>query len=80
MAREFAMRIQEAQDLSKQLQGEDELAHQLRNMIDRLHQMGNLKFASDAKELDKLNSSVIDGLHELELQSEQGSANVAHER
>ena len=67
LAREFAIRIQEAQDLSKHLQGEDALAHQLRNMIDRLHQMGNLKFASDAKELDKLNSSVIDGLHELEL-------------
>jgi hypothetical protein len=67
MAREWAIRIQEAQDLSKHLQGEDELAHQLRNMIDRLHQMGNLKFPSNAKELDKLNSSVIDGLHEIEL-------------
>lgn len=37
-------------------------------MIDRMQQMANLKFASDAQELDKLNSSVIDGFHEFELQ------------
>ena len=68
LAREFAIRIQEAQDLSKHLQGEDQRAQQLGNMIDRMQQMANLKFASDAQELDKLNSSVIDGFHELELQ------------
>ena len=68
LAREIAIRIQEAQDLSKHLQGEEALAHQVRNIIDRLHQMRILKFTSDAKELDKLNTSVIDGLHGLELQ------------
>jgi predicted RNase H-like nuclease (RuvC/YqgF family) len=68
LAREFEMRVQEAQDLSKHLQGEDQHAQQLKNMIDCMQQMGNLKFASDAQELDKLKSSVIDGFRELELQ------------
>jgi predicted RNase H-like nuclease (RuvC/YqgF family) len=67
LAREFEMRIQEAQELSKHLRGEDELAQQLKNMINRMQQMGTLKFASDAQELDKLESSVIDGFQELEL-------------
>ena len=67
-SREYALRIQEAQDLSKHLQGEDELARQLKNMIGQMQVLGNPIFLSNPQELDKLQSGIINEFHQFEKQ------------
>jgi hypothetical protein len=68
LAREYELRIREAQSIAPHLKGEDALAYQLQNMIDRMQQLRNTKFLVDPPELEKLGEHILDGLYQFEMQ------------
>ena len=64
--KEFDLRMKEAQDLSKNLRDRQDLAKQVQDMLDRMKQMKS-KMLHDEQELERLQSSVIEGFRQLEL-------------
>lgn len=65
--REYEQRLKEAREIGKSLREHQDLAKQLQNMVDRMKQMKSMKFLYDAQELERLQSSVIEGFRQLEL-------------
>jgi len=64
--KEFDLRLKEAQDLSKNLRDRQDLAKQVQDMLERMKQMKS-KMLHDEQELERLQSSVIEGFRQLEL-------------
>jgi hypothetical protein len=64
--KEFDLRMKEAQDLSKNLRDRQDLAKQVQDMLERMKQMKS-KMLHDEQELERLQSSVIEGFRQLEL-------------
>lgn len=65
--REYDLRLKEAQDIAKNLREHQDLAKQVQNMVERMKQMKSMKFLYDAQELERLQSNVIQGFRQLEL-------------
>jgi hypothetical protein len=65
--REYDLRLKEAQEIGKDLRGHQDLAKQIQSMIERMKQMKSMKFLHDAEELERLQSSIIEGFRQLEL-------------
>ncbi|MFN8008193.1 MAG: DUF4175 family protein [Terriglobia bacterium] len=68
LARELALRIGETRELSRHLSGEQELTRQLRNMIEQMEALGFPALSFQPQPLEKLQSEVIEGFHQLERQ------------
>jgi len=67
VAREgWDLRMKEAQDLGKNLRDRHDLAKQVQDMLERMKQMKS-KMLHDEQELERLQSSVIEGFRQLEL-------------
>jgi hypothetical protein len=64
--KEFDLRLKEAQELSKSLRDRQDLAKQVQDMLERMKQMKS-KMLHDAQELERLQSSVVEGFRQLEL-------------
>lgn len=64
--KELDLRLKEAQDLGKNLRDRQELAKQVQDMLERMKQMKS-KMLHDDQELERLQSSVIEGFRQLEL-------------
>ncbi len=58
--------MKEAQELSKNLRDRQDLAKQVQDMLERMKQMKS-KMLHDEQELERLQSSVIEGFRQLEL-------------
>ena len=65
--REYLLRLKEAQEIAKNLRGHQDLSKQIQNMVERMKEMKSMKFLHDAKELERLQGTVIDGFRQLEL-------------
>jgi hypothetical protein len=65
--REYLQRLKEAQEIAKNLRGHQDLSKQMQSMVERMKQMKSMKFLYDAQELERLQSSVIEGFRQLEL-------------
>jgi len=64
--KELDLRLKEVQELSKNLRDRQDLARQVQDMLERMKQMKS-KMLHDAQELEQLQSSVIEGFRQLEL-------------
>ena len=64
--KEFDLRLKETQELSKDLRDRQDLAKQVQDMLERMKQMKS-KMLQDTQELERLQSSVIEGFRQLEL-------------
>jgi hypothetical protein len=65
--REFQLRQQEAQQLSRELSDRGDLAAQARELSQRMKNMPPARFLQDAEELARLRASIIEGFRDLEL-------------
>src|SRR4030095_6943163 len=63
--KEFDLRMKEDQELNKNLRDRQDLAKQVQDMLDRMKQMKS-KMLHDEQELERLQSSVIEGFRQLE--------------
>ncbi len=73
--KEYELRFEEAQEIGKNLRVHRDLGAQLKNMVERMKQMDSMKFLHDSQELDRLQSHVIGGFRQLELEL---SKNLQH--
>ncbi len=65
--KEFDLRMKEAQEIGKSLADHPDLAGQLKNMQERMKQMKSLKLLYDERGLERLETGVIQGFRQLEL-------------
>jgi hypothetical protein len=64
--KEFDLRMKEAQELNKSLRDRQDLAKQVQDMLERMKQMKS-KMLHDEQKLERLQSSVVEGFRQLEL-------------